>query len=299
MMCFLQLCSVMAVLVLGTATAAFADLSKLLEPVGGATLGRPGASLERPDNGSGAGGGAGGAGVSPRSADRSPVASKAPMARIITTETPQKLTELELVQGIQNDLPKRFDVQGDLRVSLVKRWVPLQLPASDFFAECVQLPPTGLSSNMNVTVRGVSGGKIVGEWPLQIKVELYQRVWVAAQRLESGQVLENGLITSQPLDVLRETAQPLPVERELSGFELAQAVSKGRALTRRDLVERALVKRGQFVDAFAGEGGFSVRMRALAMEGGAAGAVIRVRNLDTKKEFYAQVINENQVQVRF
>jgi flagella basal body P-ring formation protein FlgA len=64
-------------------------------------------------------------------------------------------------------------------------------------------------------------------------------------------------------------------------------------------VERALVKRGQFVDAFAGEGGLSVRMRALAIEGGAAGAVIRVRNLDTKKEFYAQVINENQVQVRF
>jgi flagella basal body P-ring formation protein FlgA len=287
----LRLCALLAVLFLGTAYAVSADLSKLLEPVGGATLGRPGASLEKTANVSG------GSGASvPRSADGVP---KAPMARIIMTETPQKLTELELVQGIQNDLPKRYDIQGDLRVSLVKRWVPIQLPAPDFFAECVQLPPTGLSSNMNVTVRGVSGGKIVGEWPIQIKVELYQRVWVAAQRLESGQVLEQGLINPQPLDVLRETAQPIPVERELSGFELAQAVSKGKALTRRDLVERALVKRGQFVDAFAGEGGLSVRMRALAIEGGAAGAVIRVRNLDTKKEFYAQVINENQVQVRF
>jgi flagella basal body P-ring formation protein FlgA len=291
MMCLPQLCSLLAVLFLGTATAAFADLSKLLEPVGGATLGRPGAPTEKSATVSGES-----AANLPAGADRKP---RAPMAQIIMTETPQKLTELELVQGIQNDLPKRYDIQGDLRVTLTKRWAPLQLPASDFFAECVQLPPTGLSSNMNVTVRGVSGGKIVGEWPLQIKVELYQRVWVAAQRLESGQVLEQGLIIPQPLDVLRETAQPIPVERELSGFELAQSVGKGRALTRKDLVERALVKRGQFVDAFAGEGGFSVRMRALAMEGGAAGAVIRVRNLDTKKEFYAQVINENQVQVRF
>lgn len=286
-----RLCTMLAVLVLGTASVASADLSKLLEPVGGATLGRPSASGDRQANVSGGTGA-----VVPRNVDVTP---RAPVARIIMTETPQKLTELELVQGIQNDLPKRYDIQGDLRVSLVKRWVPIQLPAPDFFAECVQLPPTGLSSNMNVTVRGVSGGKIVGEWPVQIKVELYQRVWVASQRLESGQVLEQGLISPQPLDVLRETTQPISVDRELAGFELAQSVSKGKALTRKDLVERALVKRGQFVDAFAGEGGFSVRMRALAMEGGAAGAVIRVKNLDTKKEFYAQVINENQVQVRF
>jgi flagella basal body P-ring formation protein FlgA len=40
-------------------------------------------------------------------------------------------------------------------------------------------------------------------------------------------------------------------------------------------------------------------MRAVAVEGGPAGAVIRVRNMDTRKEFFAQVINENQVQVRF
>jgi flagella basal body P-ring formation protein FlgA len=278
-----------AVPFMGMASRACADLSKLLEPVGGATLGRPGASLDKPEDL------AGGTG-SPR---KNEVASKAPVARIITTETPQKLTELELVQGIQSDLPKRYDIQGDLRVTLLKRWIPLQLPASDFFAECVQLPPTGLASSMNIIVRGVSGGKIVGEWPLQIKVELYQKVWVAAQRLEAGHLLEPGLVAAQPLDILRETTPPISVEREITGFELAQSVNKGRPVTRRDLVERPLVKRGQFVDAFAGEGGFSVRMRALALEGGAAGTVIRVKNLDTKKEFYAQIINENQVQVRF
>ena len=274
--------------VLGMAQVACADLSKLLEPVGGATLGRPGAALDRPEDLAGGSG------------SRNPVKdARGSVAQIIRTEAPQQLTELELVQGIQNDLPKRYDIQGELRVSLLRRWTPLQLPASDFFAECVQLPPTGLASNMNVIVRGVSGGKIIGEWPLQIRVEMYQKTWVATQRLEPGLVLERGLIVAQPLDVLREAVQPISAERDLAGFELAQSVNKGRALTRRDLVERSLVKRGQFVDAVAGEGGLSVRMRAVAMEGGPAGAVIRVKNLDSKKEFYAQVINENQVQVRF
>jgi flagella basal body P-ring formation protein FlgA len=53
------------------------------------------------------------------------------------------------------------------------------------------------------------------------------------------------------------------------------------------------------VDAVASEGGLNIRMRAIAVEGGPAGAVIRVRNLDSQKEFVAQVLNENQVQVRF
>jgi flagella basal body P-ring formation protein FlgA len=275
--------------VLGAASEASADLGKLLEPVAGATLGRPGASVERSEEGS--------AGQS--GARNSVALQRGGVARIIRTEASQQLTEWELVQGIQNDLPKRYDIQGDLRVTLVRKWTPLQLPASDFFAECVQLPPTGLASNMNIVVRGVSGGRIVGEWPLQVRVELHQKSWVASQRLESGQVLENGLVTVQTIDVLRESTPPIAADRDLTGFELAQPVSKGKPISRRDLVERSLVKRGQFVDAFAGEGGLSIRMRAVALEGGPAGAVIRVKNLDSKKEFYGQVINENQVQVRF
>jgi len=41
---------------------------------------------------------------------------------------------------------------------------------------------------------------------------------------------------------------------EIAGMELAQAVQQGRPVSRRDLVERSLVKRGQFVDAVANEG---------------------------------------------
>lgn len=278
-----------------------ADLGKLLEPVGGGAPSRSG--LPAPGSAN-AGDGAAQRGYSP-TGESSPgvVASLSgqpgSVAKIIRTQGSNQLTEFELVEAIRNDLPKRFDIEGELRVTLASRWNALQLPDSDFFAECVQLPPGGLSSNMSVLVRGVSGGKIVGEWPLQIRVQVLQKVWVATQRLEAGQVLERGFLAPYTVDVLRETSQPIVADRELVGFELAKTVNKGRALTRRDLVERSLVKRGQFVDAVAGEGGFSIRMRALAMEGGPAGAVIRVKNLDSNKEFYAQVINENQVKVRF
>ena len=218
---------------------------------------------------------------------------------VLAPGAPFVLTEGELLAAIEKDLPKRYSIQGDLRISLGRPWVTLQLPGTDFFAECVQLPPTGLASIMPVIVRGISGGKILGEWPLQLKVQVWQDAWVAPQRFERGQVLSRGMLTVQKVDILRESYPVITEDQDLSGFELAQGVQQGRPVTRRDLVERTLVKKGQFVDAIANEGVLSLRMRAIAIEGGPAGAVIRVRNLDTRKEFFAQVINENQVQVRF
>jgi flagella basal body P-ring formation protein FlgA len=112
-------------------------------------------------------------------------------------------------------------------------------------------------------------------------------------------VLDSSLLTQKRLDVLREFVTPLTVDQDLQGFEVNQTVQSGRPITRREIVEKTVVRKGQLVDAVASEGGLNIRMRAIAVEGGPAGAVIRVRNIDSQKEFVAQVLNENQVQVRF
>jgi flagella basal body P-ring formation protein FlgA len=209
------------------------------------------------------------------------------------------LTEAELIVAIEKDFPRRFPIKGELKVSLSRPWVPVKLPGADFFAECIQIAGNGLSSNMGFTLRVVSDGKIVGEWPIQVRVELWQDVWVSTQRIDRGMVLDSGLLTQKRLDVLREFVMPLTVDQDLQGFEVNQTVQSGRPITRREIVEKTVVKKGQLVDAVASEGGLNIRMRAIAVEGGPAGAVIRVRNLDSQKEFVAQVLNENQVQVRF
>jgi flagella basal body P-ring formation protein FlgA len=209
------------------------------------------------------------------------------------------LTEVELVNSVQKDLLRRFPSLGDLRVLLSRPWKPLPLSAGEFFAECLQLPGNGLQSNMSFTVRVVSAGKILGEFPIQARVELWQDVWVSSQRLDKGTVLDRGMLNSVKVDVLREFVPPLTVDQDYLGFEVSQPLQAGRPLTRRDIVEKTVIKRGQLVEAVAGEGAIKIRMRALAMEAGPAGAVIRVKNVDSQKEFVAQVLNENQVQVRF
>ena len=278
---------------IGAGSYCFADLNDLLKPVPGAVAPR---------------------GVDPkRSAyvgskdDRSESVSLVAKSALPQGESEnappvsaQKLmTEAELIAAIEKDFPRRFPFKGELKVSLARPWTPLKMPGPDFFAECIQIAGNGLNSNMGFTVRVVSDGKIVGEWPMQVRVELWQDVWISSQRIEKGTVLEAGLLSQKRMDVLREFAVPLTVDHDLQGFEVNQPVQSGRPLTRRDIVERTIVKKGQLVDAVASEGGLNIRMRAMAMEGGPAGAVIRVRNIDSQKEFVAQVLNENQVQVRF
>jgi flagella basal body P-ring formation protein FlgA len=260
----------------GAVGQSYADLSDLLKPVPGAVGLRDSASKVRDGS------------LNAEARESSP------------QQAEQKiLTEAELISAIEKDFPRRFPIKGELKVSLSRPWAPVKLPGPDFFAECIQIGGNSLGSNMAFTLRVVSNGKIVGEWPMQVRVELWQDVWVSTQRIDRGMVLESGLLSQKRLDVLREFVTPLTVDQDLQGFEVNQTVQSGRPITRREIVEKTVVKKGQLVDAVASEGGLNIRMRAMAMEAGSAGAVIRVRNIDSQKEFVAQVLNENQVQVRF
>jgi flagella basal body P-ring formation protein FlgA len=76
-------------------------------------------------------------------------------------------------------------------------------------------------------------------------------------------------------------------------------VTAGRVLTWRDVVRRALVRKGALVEVAAIDGALTVTLKALAMQSGAAGDLVMVRNLESKKDITAQVVAENRVQVRF
>jgi flagellar basal body P-ring formation protein FlgA len=59
------------------------------------------------------------------------------------------------------------------------------------------------------------------------------------------------------------------------------------------------VRRGQIVEVVAKHGQLAISMKALALESGASGSLIKLRNLESRKEFSGQILNENKVQVHF
>ena len=74
---------------------------------------------------------------------------------------------------------------------------------------------------------------------------------------------------------------------------------EGRPLTCKDIALAPMVRKGAVVEVVAGDGNLSISMKGLAMGTGGMGDSITIRNLDTRKDFQARVVNRNSVRVAF
>lgn len=200
---------------------------------------------------------------------------------------------------LTKELAARMSLKGDLRLSLTRAWQPVPMPVADFAVAIVAMPANGLSGSFSVRVKVSSGGKVIGDWQIPVAAELWQDAWVATGRLDRGQQLSADLLALQKVDVLRERLPLVSAEIDPAALDLVTSVTAGRPLTRRDVAGRPVIRKGQVVEVVAQQGLIAIRMKALALESGAAGDLIKLRNLESRREINGQIINENKVQIHF
>ena len=236
----------------------------------------------------------------PVSPAATPTASRtsAPMVRA----TQMRLGEAELFERLAKRLTERLALEdGELSLSPVSPWTPVEMAAGTWDAVLLEAPDVkGLTSNFYLRFRVEAGEKQIGEWQVPVRAQLTQDVWVATRRLSRGETPDAAAdLEKRRLNVLAERQAPIASHNSLDGYEVAQTVAAGQPLTWRDLSPRTLVHRGQVVNVVAGDGPFIISMKALAIQDGASGAMVRVRNLTSQRDIDAQVVGEGKVQVRF
>ena len=204
-----------------------------------------------------------------------------------------------LLREVEKELAVRFGVNGELKLTLVRPWPAVQMPADDFSVTVTDAPADGLASSFIVRVKVISAAETVGEWSLAVRAQLLQEMWAATGRVERGQPLDRSVLTVQKVDVLRDRQPFISAEVDPSTLETAQPITAPRLLLRRDVAERPLVRKGQMVEVVARQGLLAISMKALALEAGAAGSLIRLRNLESHKEFSGQITHESKVLVQF
>ncbi len=200
---------------------------------------------------------------------------------------------------LEKELTARMSLTGELKLSLTRPWQPVKLPASDFAIAITELPAGGLSGTFVLRVNVSSSGVLVGDWHVPVAAQLLQEVWVASSRLDRGQELGRTLVVAQKVDVLREKQPLISVDTDPSTLDLTMSVAAGRPLTRRDVVVRPVVRKGQVIEVVAEQGLLAISMKALALESGAAGDLIKLRNIESRREINGQIINEIKVQIHF
>jgi flagella basal body P-ring formation protein FlgA len=150
-----------------------------------------------------------------------------------------------------------------------------------------------------VRLRLHDGDGAISAHTVSFRVQVLAQAWTPVRRLEVGDTLTGDDVVAREVDLVREPKAVLADEAVFSRYEMARNTSTDRTLVWSDLAPRALVRKGQIVEVVANEGVLSISMKGQATHSGALGEVVTVRNLESKREFPAEVVDENKVRVHF
>lgn len=207
------------------------------------------------------------------------------------------LAQDAFVSAVSRELIAHFNLEGDLQIELLRTWTPPSIVARDWQVIVTEYPSVAASA-MLLRCRVLADGKTAAESTLTLRASLWRDAWVARQPLINGAVFDTALLEARRVDLFRDR-DALPAAVGDQTFVFARAVNTGRVVSWRDIARRPLVKKGSMVEVSAAEGTLSITMKALALQSGAHGEAVTLRNLESRKDFTAFVIDENRVQVRF
>lgn len=210
---------------------------------------------------------------------------------------PLPFTQENFVQSLTSELTNHFNLEGDLQLEFLRPWSSPERVAREWQVQITEYPSVAAPS-MLLRCRILADGQSLGEITLTLRAALWRDAWVARQPLVNNTPFDAAQLETRRVDLLRER-DALPAAVGDRSFNFVRGVQAGRLLTWRDVARRPLVKKGEMVEVSAADGQLVLTMKALAMQNGAHGEVVTVRNLDSKKDFSAFVVDENRVQVRF
>lgn len=233
------------------------------------------------------------------SADGTPAVPASPVETAGHGAAPAKtpLSREQAIGALTLAIATHFNLEGELQLEFIRPWTPPARVAAVWDLNVLEFPAVPTSSMM-VRCRMVADAAPVGDLSVVVRAQLWREVWATRQPLTVGTIFDPAALETRRADLLRER-DALPAAVGDRSFIFARTVSAGRMLTWRDIARRPLVRKGDLVEVAAVEGPLVVTMKAVAMENGAQGETVTVRNPESRKDFAAMVVSENRVQVRF
>ena len=225
------------------------------------------------------------------------LAGSAPLRAAAPADAPAPLAREEFLAAVTRDLAAHFNLGGELQLDLLRPWTPPRGAAAAWTVSILEYP-VAPSSAMLVRCRILAEHLPPADTSVVLRAAHWQDAWVTRTPLAMGAVFDSAQLELRRTDLFRER-DVVPATVGGRDYVLTRSVAAGRVLTWRDLARRPLVRKGGVVEVSAAEGALLVTLKAVAMESGAQGDTVTVRNPDSHKNFAAVVIDENRVQVRF
>jgi flagella basal body P-ring formation protein FlgA len=220
-----------------------------------------------------------------------------PAAVVAATNT--LLDEAAVTKLLTAALQEQFTgAGGELALHFTRPWISQTAPAGQLTLKILEMPNSGVTSAFIVRFEiFTADGARAGNWQMPVQAHLWRDVPVAHSMLKPGQAVADADIGPERRDVL---ALREPLAEFADGdttLEIAGSVPAGTPLFARSVKLRPVVRRGEMTNARLEEGPLSVTMKAQALEDGTPGQTIRLRNLQSARDFNGKVLDAKTVLV--
>jgi hypothetical protein len=185
-------------------------------------------------------------------------------------------TEADLLELLTATLQKEYvKEKGDLELRLGRPWASRSIPDEPLSIKVLDLPATGITSSFILRFELRTAQGTVGTWQLSMQARIWRDMWIARSALKRGEPAASA-------DIERERRDLLTMHEPLAEFaagdtslELAEPLQAGSPLVARSVKARPVIRQ--------------------ALEDGAPGQIIRVRNAQSRRDIRGKVINEQTI----
>jgi len=220
-------------------------------------------------------------------------------ATLAAAPKPDPLPASELGKMLEAELkvlllPKK---SGELELVPTRPLPTIAVPANKTLQLRVLYHPGTPMAYMRIKFSLHTEDEQLGEWTVYYRAKLYQDVWIARSSSQAKKTLDQVDLAKERRDVINVRQLLWHGNKANSKFCLAQGISSGSLIYDRHIKLTPVVKRGQIADAFVQIRSLTVRLKVEVLEDGAPGEMVRIRNLQSKKEIRGVVINEKFIRV--
>jgi flagella basal body P-ring formation protein FlgA len=209
------------------------------------------------------------------------------------------LAEKEVLQLLTASLQQHYVKElGELELRLSRPWLTINVPDEPFTIEIQDLPTIGVTPSFIARFEiQTSHGERIGSWQASLQAKVWREVWVTRSLVKRGQPVQGADLVRDRRDMLlcREPLAELAADE--SSFEFVEPIQAGTPVLARLIRPHAIVHRGQSLAAMVQDGTLSITLKVEALEDGALGQSIRVRNPLSRRDLHAKVVDEQNVLV--
>ena len=207
----------------------------------------------------------------------------------------QQILDLVRDEAVARLQVPRRDVEVQWRDVAIDSLIPA-LPEGQVTLEIAKTARLGGRGNIPVQI-SVDGRKFRTIFP-RLEVRIYQKVLVARTRLVRGTIAGSRMSDSSDSQSRGATKIPADADRYSSRSRSHPRYPGGGGADSPNVQASQVIKLGDIVNVIYQDGDLTLIYTAQARSAGAVGQLIRVMNIESKKEFTARITGPNRVEIK-